>query len=289
MPPPAVDVAIRTSCLLGEGPIWIAREQALYFVDIKGGSVLRWHPDSLDLSVADVGGCPSFVVPASGGQLLVGSRDAIHFFADGRMERLVTSIPHPVQNRTNDATVDGRGRLWFGTMDDTEVSPTGRIWCFDGADLRVAGGAAIVTNGPAVDDERGVLYHADTLRRIVWRCALTDSPTLADDEVFVQLAEGDGYPDGLTVDSEGCLWVALWDGGAVRRYAPDGTLLMHVPLPVARVTKVAFGGAKLDIAFVTTARVGLSESALAHQPLAGCVFAFSAPAPGRLPAEVRLR
>lgn len=286
---PAVDVAIRTACLLGEGPIWIGREHALYFVDIKGGSVLRWHPGTDQLSTAQVDGNPSFVVPASGGQLLVGSRDGIHVFANGRLDGLVTAIPQPASNRTNDGTVDGRGRLWFGTMDDTEASTTGRIWCFDGATLSVAGGSAIVTNGPAVDDERRVLYHADTVRRIVWRCPLTDSPILANEEVFLQLDESDGYPDGLTVDSEGCLWVALWDGWAVRRYSPGGTLLMHVALPVARVTKLTFGGAALDTAFVTTARVGLDDSALAGQPHAGCVFAFAAPAPGRPSPEVRLR
>jgi len=104
----------------------------------------------------------------------------------------------------------------------------------------------------------------------------------------VQLAEADGYPDGVVLDSEGCLWVALWDGWGVRRYAPDGTLLLTVPLPCARVTKIAFAGPDLRDVYVTTARTGLDAKALADQPLAGSLFHFRSPVAGMVLPKVRL-
>jgi sugar lactone lactonase YvrE len=110
----------------------------------------------------------------------------------------------------------------------------------------------------------------------------------ANGTIFLTLDESEGSPDGVILDTEDCLWVALWDGWGVRRYAPDGTLLLHVALPCARVTKVALGGPDLATAYVTTARVGLSGEELARQPLAGSLFAFPAPSPGRTPWKARL-
>ncbi len=117
-------------------------------------------------------------------------------------------------------------------------------------------------------------------RRRIWRHAIVDGPGIAEPELFLQLAQADGHPDGVVLDSEHCLWVALWDGWGVRRYAPDGTLLLQVDMPCARVTKIAFGGPDLRTAYVTTARTGLDAAQLARQPLAGGLFAFDAPAPG---------
>jgi len=113
-------------------------------------------------------------------------------------------------------------------------------------------------------------------------------PSVAHHDVFLQLGEADGHPDGVVLDSEDCLWVPLWDGWSVWRYAPDGTLLFSIAMPVARVTKIAFGGADLRTAFVTTASVGLDGDALAAQPHAGHLFAFAAPVAGRLLPQVRL-
>ena len=115
-----------------------------------------------------------------------------------------------------------------------------------------------------------------------------DGPAIAGSDLFLQLDETDGYPDGVVLDSEGCLWVALWDGWGVRRYAPSGELLLHIPLPCARVTKLAFGGPDLRTAYVTTARTGLDDAALARQPLAGALFAFDAPVAGLPLPEARI-
>ena len=194
----------------------------------------------------------------------------------------------PGHNRTNDATVDARGRIWFGTMDDGEQQPTGQLYCLDQAGLHAMGQDAVVTNGPAVNADGQWLYHVDSGSRQIWRLGLGEGPAICSRELFLQLSEADGYPDGVVLDSEDCLWVALWDGWAVRRYAPDGSLLYQIDFPCARVTKIAFGGPELRTAYVTTARTGLDASALAAQPLAGALFAFDVPVAGLPLSEAQL-
>ncbi|HWU01245.1 MAG TPA: SMP-30/gluconolactonase/LRE family protein [Novosphingobium sp.] len=265
---------------LGEGPMWHPSEQALYFVDIKQGMLHRHTPAGNQSW--PVGGAPSFVVPTSDGRLIVGSRTALRIGRGDDWADLA-SIPMPAHNRTNDATVDASGRLWLGTMDDNEELETGAIWCLASGQLAQAGGKAVVTNGPAVSPCGRWLYHVDSGQRRIWRCPLPAAdapPVLAAGELFLQLPPEDGHPDGVIVDAEGCLWVGLWDGWGVRRYAPSGEMLLHVPLPCARATKLALGGPDGTTAYVTTARVGLSPQALESQPLAGALFTFEAPAPG---------
>jgi D-xylonolactonase len=273
---------------LGEGPAWFADEGALRFVDIKGGRLHSYHPESRRRETLEIGGRPSFVVPKAGGGLLIGSGDGIYPLEGGQLGKALVTIPQPRHNRTNDGTVDGLGRLWFGTMDDEETHPTGAVWCLDGGKPHCAGGNAVITNGPAVNGEGSLLYHVDSTERTIWRFPIGKEPVLKQGEIFVRLTNEEGIPDGVVVDSEDCLWVALWDGWGVRRYAPDGTLLLHVEFPCARVTKLAFGGPELTTAYVTTARTGLDEATLADQPLAGSLFAFDAPVAGRPLPSVRL-
>lgn len=273
---------------LGEGPAWIGRENALWFVDIKGGKVHRYDPASDDRQSFEVGGMPSFIVPAEGGKLLVGSVDGLYLLEDGKLTGPIAKIDMPAHNRTNDATVDASGRLWLGTMDNEEAANTGAIHLFDVTDLRAVGGECVITNGPAVSGDGNTIYHVDTLGRTIYRCDISAGTSLAHGDVFVKIAEADGHPDGVTVDSEGCVWVGLWGGWQARRYAPDGTLIATVAMPCANVTKVTFGGPDLRTGYVTTARKGLSEAELNGQPLAGGLFAFDAPAPGVALPEVKL-
>ncbi len=273
---------------LGEGPIWLGKTGALWFVDIEGGALHCLEPGWGARRSFAVGGQPSFIVPASDGTLLVGMGDTIRSFTDGVLGDPIARIDMPAHNRTNDATVDPSGRLWFGTMDNGQTLATGAVHLFDGQSIREVGGACAITNGPAVSPDGGFLYHVDTVGRTIWRYDITSTDELEHGEIFVTIAHGEGWPDGVTIDAEGCLWVALWDGWGVRRYSPDGALLLSVAIPCAQVTKVAFGGADLRTAYVTTARTGLSASALERQPLAGGLFAFDAPAPGIPQQAVRL-
>ncbi|WP_241659569.1 SMP-30/gluconolactonase/LRE family protein [Sphingomonas glacialis] len=271
---------------LGEGPAWI--DDMLWFVDIKAGAIHRYDPaaDARDSYV--VGGAPSFIVPTADGALLVGNRGALHLFDGEALAPPLATVSMPVHNRTNDATVDALGRLWFGTMDDEETRPSGAVHVFDGASISAVGGDCTITNGPAISPDGRHLYHVDTLAGTIHRFDIATDTLLRDGTLFATIAPEDGNPDGVTVDSEACVWVGLWGGWEARRYAPDGTLLLRVALPCANVTKIAFGGPDLRTAYVTTARVGLSDAELAEQPLAGGLFAFDAPAPGLPLASVRI-
>lgn len=268
--------------------MWCADEEVLRFVDIKGGRLHRFNPATGHGETLEVGGCPSFIVPAEDGGFIVGSGHELRRF-DGRgLGEPIVRLAVPEHNRTNDATVDQAGRLWFGTMDDDEQVPSGALYCLERGNPAITAWRAVVTNGPAVTADGRYLYHVSSADRTIWRIPLNGGACSAQGEVFIQLSEGEGFPDGVVLDSEDCLWVALWDGWGVRRYSPDGTLLATVSLPCARVTKLAFGGPDLRTAFVTTARTGLDEQALVEQPLAGGLFAFVAPAPGRLLPSVIL-
>lgn len=277
---PEVRLIWKSDCLLGEGPVWVANEQMLRFVDIKQGRLHRYVPATGACETVELGGKPSFVMPNVNGGLIVGSEHGVWRVEGDTLGACISRIDQPAHNRTNDGTVDARGRLWFGTMDDQEQQPTGALYCLDGEGLHKMGGEAVVTNGPAITPDGKTLYHVDSGNRTIWRYIIEDGPQLSVGEVFLQLSEADGYPDGIVLDSECCLWVALWDGWSVRRYAPDGRLMMNVALPCARVTKIAFGGDDLCTAYVTTARVGLSDDDLAKQPLAGGLFAFDLLIPG---------
>lgn len=261
--------------MLGEGPVWI--DGALWFVDIKGELIHRFDPVSGEQRSWPAPHAPGWILPCDDGGLLAGLQNGLYRFdpADGSFTPYVAIPGEPATNRLNDATVDQQGRLWFGTMDNGERAATGRVFRLaDGCIVRTPITAVGITNGPAVSPDGRTLYHVDTLGGIVTAYDIADDATLSDPREFVRIDPADGHPDGPTVDSEGFVWVALYGGWAVRRYAPDGTLVATVRFPVANITKIAFGGSDLRTAFATTARWLLAPDALDAQPLAGNVFAF---------------
>lgn len=268
---------------LGEGPVWVERDSALWFVDIKGRKIHRYDPAIQARSSWDAPGQCGFVLPAVGGGFIAGLQEGLHRFdeRDGSFRLIVDPEPDKPGNRLNDATVDRQGRLWFGTMDDGEREATGAIYRLvgDGSVDRSSPFCSI-TNGPAVSPDGRALYHVDTVGGIIYRCSLADDGSLSDREVFVTISSEDGYPDGPTVDAEGCVWIGLYAGWSARRYSPAGELLQTVRFPVANITKLAFGGPGLRTAFATTAAKQLTPEELAKQPGAGDLFAFSVDVPG---------
>ena len=276
---------------LGEGPVWVEREQAVYFVDIKGHRVHRFDPATAEhrsfAAPAQVG----WVLPSDDGLFLAGLQHGVARFdpATGVFDQVRDPEPGLPGNRLNDATVDPQGRLWFGTMDDGESAATGRLWCLDRGTLRDSGLAPVtITNGPAVSPDGRTLYHTDTLGRVIYAVPVRDDGTLGPPAVFAEIASEDGWPDGCVADADGCLWSGLWGGWRVRRYDPAGRVMAETRLPCANVTKIAFGGPDLRTAFVTTARKGLDAAALESQPLAGNLFMFDAGVAGQADSIVRL-
>jgi len=268
---------------LGEGPVWVGRENALWFVDIKEKRIYRFDPASGDLKNWDAPSQIGWVLPEAGGAFIVGMQRGVERFdpATGGFTLLHAPEAHLPGNRLNDATTDGRGRILFGSMDDSEGDLTGRLYALDAGGVADTGLPPVsITNGPAVSPDGKTLYHTDTLGKIIHAVDVNDDGSLGAMRVFATIEEGAGYPDGTVVDSEGCVWSGLFMGWGVRRYAPDGTLLETVKLPVSNVTKIAFGGPELKTAYVTTARKGLDADALAAQPEAGDLFAFDVSVPG---------
>jgi sugar lactone lactonase YvrE len=282
---------VRLGATLGEGPVWSAREQCVWFVDIKGKKVHRFDPANAGLRSWDAPAQVGWILPTDDAGLVVGLQGGIRRFDPGSgaftlVEPVETDAPG---NRLNDACTDSQGRIWLGSMDDGERAATGHYYRYADGVLTESGIAPVsITNGPAVSPDGRTLYHVDTIGRILYRCDLHADGTLGPSREFARIEDGAGYPDGPTVDSEGHLWIGLFAGHAVRRYAPDGRLVETVPFPTANITKIAFGGEDLKTVYATTAAKDLDAAARRAQPHAGDLFSFRVDVAGFLPTPAKL-
>ncbi|MES2445521.1 MAG: SMP-30/gluconolactonase/LRE family protein [Pseudomonadota bacterium] len=268
---------------LGEGPVWVERDQALWFTDIKSHKIHRYDPAGGHTRSWDTPGQVGFVLPIEGGGFVAGLQSGLHRFdeRDGGFTAICDPEPGHPTNRLNDGTVDPKGRLWFGTMDDGEAETSGAIYRLgaDGACHRESPLCSI-TNGPALSPDGRILYHTDTLGGLIYACDVSDEGHLSNRRLFATIPSEEGYPDGPTVDSEGCVWTGLYMGWAVRRYSPAGEILENVRFPVDAITKIAFGGPDLKTVYATTAAKHLAPGDFAAQPHAGDLFRFEVSVPG---------
>jgi sugar lactone lactonase YvrE len=249
----------------GEGPVWDAREARLLWVDLLAGDVLVTAPggETERRHVSDVAAC---VVPrAGGGQLVATGRGFVLLGADGTRETLPDVWNDP-SVRFNDGGCDSAGTFWVGSMAYGAAPGRGALYRLD-ADHQVHPVFADVTisNGLAWTPDGSRAYYVDSATQRIDVCA----PDFSTRAPWVAVPASEGTPDGLTVDAEGGVWVALWGGSAVRRYAPDGTLDAVVELPAGQVSSCAFGGDDLRTLFVTTSAEGLADP----EPAAGALFA----------------
>ena len=260
--------------ILGEGPVWVARDQALYWVDIKGrrifrldaaGEVRQWETPFRVASLAP---------RASGGFIAGTDRGFAEIDLDSmRFEAFDHPEPDRVTNRFNDGKLDRAGRFWAGTMDDQERQASGALYRLDDdrSSRRLDDGYR-VTNGPAFDRFGRLMYHNDSARQLTYVFDVDEDGAPTNRREFARYGEGDGYPDGMTVDAEDCLWIAFWDGWCVRRFSPAGDCLAKIDLPVQKPTSCAFGGPLLDRLYITSASIGLDSSDRERQPCAGGLF-----------------
>ena len=260
--------------ILGEGPVWVERETALYWLDIKGRKIFRLD-SSEQLTEWPTPLRIGSLAPRRSGGFIAGTEDGIAIVdpAADRFEIIVRPEEKLPDNRFNDGKVDRRGRFWAGTMDDSEKAATGTLYCVDSNTKWGAIDSGYrVTNGPAFSPAGDVMYHNDSARQVTYAFAMDSSGTAGDRHVFLQFKDGDGYPDGMTVDREGCLWIAFWDGWCVRRYSPSGEWMETIDMPVARPTSCVFGGRGLEQLYITSASIGLDDEAKQMQPNAGGLF-----------------
>jgi sugar lactone lactonase YvrE len=268
--------------ILGEGPVWSAADQAVWFVDIKAPAIHRFHPGSGERRTWPAPARVGFVLPTTHGWLIAGLKTGLHKFnpETGNFALLHVVEPHAPNNRLNDGFVDSEGFLWFGSMDDSEEEPSGALYQLnDNGSIRRDPGY-VVSNGPAESPDGRVLYHPDTLAGIIYAFDRTRSGSLSSKRIFARFGPGEGYPDGPTVDSEGCVWTGVFGGWGLRRYSPAGELLTTLRLPCSAVTKTAFGDDDLKTLYITTAHVALDAVQRQQQPLAGGLFRTRVAVPG---------
>lgn len=273
-------VAVPAANLIGESPVWSVREQALYWVDVEGKVIQRFDPASGAVTswpVTDV--TSSIGLCRRAGHLVAATRTGFVLF--DAIAGKTTPLSHPEAgipgNRFNDGKVDRVGRFWAGTKNlANSPETTGALYRLD-PDHRVqqVDRGISCTNGIAWSPDDRTMYLCDTwLRRIYVYDFDRASGIARNRRLFAELTSEQGYPDGLTVDAEGFVWNAHYDGWRITRYAAEGSVDRVIPLPVQHVTSLMFGGPELRTLFVTSASLRLSPEARAQQPLAGHVFAL---------------
>ncbi|MGH3282989.1 MAG: SMP-30/gluconolactonase/LRE family protein [Trebonia sp.] len=274
---------------LGEGPYWVPEDDCLLWVDLERGQLHRTYLPSGETVTADLGAV-SAAFPAVGGGILTagGNRLALHLPAERGEKwatRVIAEVPARAGVRFNDAGVDPAGRVWVGSMHVKESEPLGELYRLDaGGELSTVVKGVTVSNGLGWSPDGTRMYYADSpMRRIDVFDYDPATGEAFQRRVFADLSGRAGVPDGLTVDADGHVWVAMWGGGVLRRFAPDGGQDAVVQVPVSQPTSCAFGGPVMSDLYVTTASVGLSEAELRAQPLAGRLLRLR-PGPVGLPS-----
>ena len=262
---------------LGEGPFWDARSGRLHWVDIRSGDLHSFDPHSGEdhsLSMGETIGCTA---PRQAGGMILALRSGFAFLD------LQTGVRTPLQspeaarpgNRFNDGKCDPAGRFLAGSMDDAEQETGGSLYSLDaGGRLQVLLHPVGISNGLAWSPDRGTFYYIDTPTRLVMAYDYDlETGAIANPRPAVRVPAELGWPDGMTADAQGMLWVALWGGASLTRWDPsNGRLLERIPFPALNVTSCAFGGPDGRDLYVTSARKGMRAAQLAEYPFSGGLF-----------------
>ena len=247
---------------LGEGTMWSARRNVVYWVDILAPALNRLSLGSGRIERWDMPEPLGWVVESIKGDLIGGFKSGFAWIGLEPLTLNHIGNPEPQLpgNRMNDGKADSHGSVWCGTMDMDEKAENGSLYRLDpDGSWEVMDSGYGIANGPAFSPCGRWLYHTDTARRTIYRFERTGAG-LADKQPFIVFGEADGYPDGMTIDAKGYLWVAHWGGARISRFAPHGRLDRTIALPAKQITNVTFAGEGLDRMFVTSAAKGLPES-----------------------------
>jgi len=269
-----LEIAVEADATTGEAPLWDPSRGVLWWVDIPPGRLHRFDPAMGATSTIAFNAPLGAVAHRRDGTLLLALADRLAAWhpETGSLDTLLPLPSGAVPLRCNDGKPDPQGRFWIGRMAVDERPGAGSL-------LRIGPGGDVVTvldglhipNGLAWAPDGGSMLYIDSgwgeVRRFGFDAGTGD---LEDGWPHVRVDEG--VPDGLTIDANGCAWVALWGGHGVLRVAPDGGILGHLRLPVSQVSSCTFGGADLDTLYITTARKHLAPEDLAREPLAGSLF-----------------
>lgn len=269
--------------ILGEGPLWHAEEQHLYWVDILGKTIDRFKPETREQESFAVDSEVGVIALRKGGGFVTAGANGFGFWEPGQEKIETINDPEADQpdSRFNDGKVDRKGRFWAGTM--THAGAVSALYRLD-TDLSIhtMETGLTISNGMDWRPDNQVMYLVDSLRYVIYAYDFDlESGEVSNRRVFVQLTKSYGIPDGLTVDREGCVWCAIYGGSRVTRFSPEGKILTEISLPVSQPTSCAFGGKDMNELFITSAWEGLSEEARKLEPEAGDLFVIKTDVQGR--------
>lgn len=280
-----VDIAcvVRTEDILGEVPLWHPIENVLYWIDLFKPAIHRFDPANAQRrSWTPPEKLGSFALRAGGGFLLAG-RGGLSTYdpSSGSSERLTDPEAGNPTNVLNDGRCDRRGRFWVGSMNRLQQRASGRLYRLEGHSVRPVADGFWLPNSLCFSPDDRRMYLADSHLRTIFTCDFDlERGAIGPRREFAVMTDIPGVPDGSSVDSDGFLWNAVFDGGCIVRYAPDGRVDRVIDLPVTRPTACTFGGSDLGTLYVTTASFRLTPQQLAAQPAAGGVLALDVGARG---------
>jgi xylono-1,5-lactonase len=271
---------------LGEGPVWVPEQNRLYFVNLVGKTLHAFDADSGARHSWPLPDYICWLIPRRDGDgWMAGLRDGIvrlWLEPDLRIASLHKLPGADTGIRLNDAKADQAGRIWAGSMNARDVRrPDGKLFRLDGdGSLRVALPEYHICNGPAFSLDGSTMYHNDSFLNRTFAYDVRPDGSLGAPRLWRQFGADEGSPDGMTVDSEDCVWIAQWGGGRVCRYSPAGELLATIAMPVSQPSSVAFGGADLRTLYITSAWQDLDAARRTAEPLAGALFSARVDVPG---------
>ncbi len=273
-------VVVEHHCLLGEGPVWDAKQQVLCWVDILNGAIHGYAPKNKIHTTIQLDQLIGAFAFCTDGNFIAALQNGFAFIdrASGETKMIEDPEAHLPGNRFNDGKCDPAGRFWAGTMALTEEAGAGSVYTIEknvGVTKKIDN--VSISNGMAWSADHTTLYYIDSPSfKVVAYAYDKTTGHISNERTIITIKAQDGVPDGMTIDSEGMLWIAHWDGWQVTRWDPaTGEKLFHFTLPVGRVTSCTFGGESLEDLYITSARVGLTDEALESQPMAGALFVIS--------------
>ena len=278
--PVTVQLEYQVKAELGEGALWDYKTQTFYWVDILGKTVNLYNPKTKENKSLPTPSRVGTVVPFTSRQAVIALEDGIYKInlATGALVKISHVEADQPENRFNDGKCDPLGNFWVGSMHLAESEPAASLYRIDSNGNAVKQLDSItISNGIVWDSEVKTMYYIDTPTAVI-RAFDFDSATgdISNERVAVRVDAKDGYPDGMTIDSNNNLWVGLWNGGAVAQYnSQTGELMQKIEVPAHNVTACAFGGPNLDILYITTARVDMTEQEHERYPFAGSVFSVT--------------
>jgi sugar lactone lactonase YvrE len=274
-----VNAVLEHACFLGEGPVWGGKTGTLYWVDILIGHIHQFKPATGEFKTTELNQMVGALALCANGGMLAAMQSGLSIvnLRNKQSEHINHPEKHLPQNRFNDGKCDPAGRFWIGTMAIDETPGAGSLYTLGtdgGLSLKIPG--TTISNGMAWSADHQTFYYIDTptLQVVAYDFNKGDG-SISNKRTVITIDEKDGYPDGMTIDTEGMLWIAHWGGWQVTRWDPaTGKTLFVLPMPVANVTSCTFGGDDLDDLYITTAQKGLTADELKQQPGAGYLYVW---------------